>query len=116
MHDFNPSLPTDQLAKFKDSPHGRTLLVRHDSRAAQCATTSLSIGTHSLTAVYSGDATNVVTGITWASWTATGATGVDERVDDQPEGEKATVKKSEPAPATAVVASAHARKAKQRIG
>ena len=24
---------------------------------------------------YSGDATNVVTGITWSSWTATGATG-----------------------------------------
>jgi len=27
------------------------------------------------TIAYSGDATNVVTGITWASWTATGATG-----------------------------------------
>jgi hypothetical protein len=36
MHDFNPALPTDQLAKFKDSPHGKTLLEKHDSRAAQC--------------------------------------------------------------------------------
>ena len=36
MHDFNPSLPTDQLAKFKDSPHGRTLLDKHDDRAPSC--------------------------------------------------------------------------------
>jgi predicted CXXCH cytochrome family protein len=36
MHEFNPSLPTDQLAKFKDSPHGRTLLERHDDRAPSC--------------------------------------------------------------------------------
>ncbi|HEU0209103.1 MAG TPA: hypothetical protein VFQ78_08980 [Candidatus Udaeobacter sp.] len=36
MHDFNPSLPTDQLAKFKDSPHGRTLLENHDDRAPSC--------------------------------------------------------------------------------
>jgi predicted CXXCH cytochrome family protein len=36
MHDFNAGLPTDQLAKFKESPHGRTLLEKHDSRAAQC--------------------------------------------------------------------------------
>jgi hypothetical protein len=36
MHQFNPSLPTDQLAKFKDSPHGVTLLVKHDDRAPQC--------------------------------------------------------------------------------
>jgi hypothetical protein len=36
MHDFNPSLPTDQLAKFKDSPHGRTLLEKHDDRAPSC--------------------------------------------------------------------------------
>jgi hypothetical protein len=36
MHQFNPSLPTDQLAKFKDSPHGQTLLVRHDDRAPSC--------------------------------------------------------------------------------
>src|SRR6187551_3841808 len=36
MHEFNPSLPTDQLAKFKDSPHGRTLLDRHDDRAPSC--------------------------------------------------------------------------------
>jgi predicted CXXCH cytochrome family protein len=36
MHDFNPALPTDQLAKFKDSPHGRTLLEKHDDRAPSC--------------------------------------------------------------------------------
>jgi hypothetical protein len=36
MHEFNPSLPTDQLAKFKDSPHGRTLLDNHDDRAPSC--------------------------------------------------------------------------------
>jgi hypothetical protein len=36
MHQFNPALPTDQFAKFKDSPHGVTLLVRHDDRAPQC--------------------------------------------------------------------------------
>jgi len=36
MHEFNPGLPTDQLAKYKDSPHGKTLLENHDSRAAQC--------------------------------------------------------------------------------
>lgn len=36
MHDFNPSLPTDQLVKFKDSPHGRTLLQKHDDRAPSC--------------------------------------------------------------------------------
>ena len=36
MHEFNPALPTDQLAKFKDSPHGRMLLDKHDDRAPQC--------------------------------------------------------------------------------
>jgi len=36
MHEFNPSLPTDQLAKFKDSPHGQTLLVKHDDRGPSC--------------------------------------------------------------------------------
>ena len=36
MHQFNPALPTDQLAKFKESPHGQVLLVKHDSRAPQC--------------------------------------------------------------------------------
>jgi len=36
MHEFNPALPTDQLAKFKDSPHGRTLLEKHDDRAPSC--------------------------------------------------------------------------------
>lgn len=36
MHEFNPALPTDQLAKFKDSPHGRILLEQHDDRAPSC--------------------------------------------------------------------------------
>jgi predicted CXXCH cytochrome family protein len=36
MHDFNPALPTDQLAKFKTSPHGHLLLDLHDSRAPSC--------------------------------------------------------------------------------
>ena len=36
MHDFNPALPTDQLAKFKDSPHGHRLLDLHDDRAPSC--------------------------------------------------------------------------------
>jgi Cytochrome c3 len=36
MHQFNPSLPTDQLAKFRDSPHGRILLDKHDDRAPSC--------------------------------------------------------------------------------
>ena len=36
MHDFNPAMPTDQLAKFKDSPHGRRLLDMHDDRAPSC--------------------------------------------------------------------------------
>ena len=36
MHEFNAALPTDQLAKFNDSPHGRTLLDKHDDRAPSC--------------------------------------------------------------------------------
>jgi hypothetical protein len=36
MHQFNAALPTDQLAKFKESPHGRTLLEKHDDRAPSC--------------------------------------------------------------------------------
>jgi hypothetical protein len=36
MRGFNPSMPTDQLAKYKDSLHGIRLLKEKDSRAAQC--------------------------------------------------------------------------------
>ncbi len=36
MHEFNPALPTDQLAKFKESPHGHRLLDEHDDRAPTC--------------------------------------------------------------------------------
>ena len=36
MKGFNPALPTDQLAKFKDSPHGKLLLETRDRRAPDC--------------------------------------------------------------------------------
>ncbi len=36
MNGFNPALPTDQLAKFKDSPHGKLLLEAKDRRAPDC--------------------------------------------------------------------------------
>ncbi|HYV67815.1 MAG TPA: cytochrome c3 family protein [Myxococcales bacterium] len=37
MRGFNPTLPTDQLAKYRGSTHGILLLQQKDSRAAQCA-------------------------------------------------------------------------------
>jgi len=36
MRRFNPALPTDQYAKYKDSRHGQRLLREGDSKAAQC--------------------------------------------------------------------------------
>jgi len=36
MRNFNPSLPTDQLAKYRQSQHGILLLEHKDSKAAQC--------------------------------------------------------------------------------
>ena len=36
MRGFNPTLPTDQLAKYRESRHGALLLQQKDSRAAQC--------------------------------------------------------------------------------
>ncbi|HTS80134.1 MAG TPA: cytochrome c3 family protein [Myxococcaceae bacterium] len=36
MRGFNPSLPTDQLSKYRDSQHGILLLQKKDSKAAQC--------------------------------------------------------------------------------
>jgi predicted CXXCH cytochrome family protein len=36
MRGFNPTLPTDQLAKYRGSVHGIRLLQEKDSRAAQC--------------------------------------------------------------------------------
>ncbi|HEY2772713.1 MAG TPA: cytochrome c3 family protein [Candidatus Binatia bacterium] len=36
MGTFNPSLPTDQLAKYKTSHHGKALLEGGNPRAAQC--------------------------------------------------------------------------------
>ena len=45
MNRFNPGLPTDQLAKFKESPHGQTLLGAQDMRAPQCVSCH---GVHSI--------------------------------------------------------------------
>lgn len=36
MRGFNPGMPTDQLAKYKESMHGVLLLEKKDSNAAQC--------------------------------------------------------------------------------
>lgn len=36
MNRFNPGLPTDQLEKFKTSPHGKLLLDARDARAPDC--------------------------------------------------------------------------------
>jgi len=36
MRGFNPTLPTDQLAKYRESKHGVLLLQQKDSHAAQC--------------------------------------------------------------------------------
>ena len=36
MRGFNPQIPTDQLAKYRESRHGVRLLREKDSRAAQC--------------------------------------------------------------------------------
>ena len=36
MRGFNPSLPTDQLSKYRQSQHGILLLNEKDSKAAQC--------------------------------------------------------------------------------
>ncbi len=36
MRRFDPALPTDQLSKYESSHHGRLLLEKKDSRAAQC--------------------------------------------------------------------------------
>ena len=36
MRQFNPKLPTDQLAKYRTSKHGQLMLVKKDSKAAQC--------------------------------------------------------------------------------
>ncbi len=36
MREFDPGLPTDQLAKYKTSRHGQLMLDEHDSKAAQC--------------------------------------------------------------------------------
>jgi hypothetical protein len=36
MRGYNPSLPLDQLAKYRTSKHGQLLLGKGDSKAAQC--------------------------------------------------------------------------------
>ncbi len=45
MRQYNPHLPTDQLAKYRESKHGRVLLEQGDSRAAQCVSCH---GTHDI--------------------------------------------------------------------
>ncbi len=45
MRQFNPHLPTDQVAKYKESQHGKVLLGDGDSRAAQCVSCH---GTHDI--------------------------------------------------------------------
>jgi cytochrome b6 len=36
MRDYNPSLPVDQLVKYRTSRHGRLLFEKKDSKVAQC--------------------------------------------------------------------------------
>lgn len=36
MHEHNPTLPTDQLAKYKTSTHGRLLFENNDTKVANC--------------------------------------------------------------------------------
>jgi predicted CXXCH cytochrome family protein len=36
MRDYNPSLPIDQLVKYRTSKHGQLLLEKKDPKAAQC--------------------------------------------------------------------------------
>ena len=36
MRGFNPGMPTDQVAKYRESHHGQLLLTKNDSKAAQC--------------------------------------------------------------------------------
>ena len=47
MHEHNPGLPTDQLAKYKTSVHGQLLLEEGDSNVANCVSchSSHQIGT-----------------------------------------------------------------------
>ena len=45
MRQYNPHLPTDQLAKYRESKHGQVLLKDGDSRAAQCVSCH---GTHDI--------------------------------------------------------------------
>ncbi|MEW6368410.1 MAG: cytochrome b N-terminal domain-containing protein [Acidobacteriota bacterium] len=45
MRRFNPSLPVDQMLKYKESRHGQLLLGKKDSKAAQCVSCH---GTHGI--------------------------------------------------------------------
>lgn len=49
MRGFNPALPTDQVAKYRESQHGQLLLQRHDSKAAQCVSCHLGHGIRAAT-------------------------------------------------------------------
>ena len=52
MRSYNPSLPVDQLLKYRTSKHGELLLVKKDSKAAQC------VSCHGVHGIRPPDSTN----------------------------------------------------------
>jgi predicted CXXCH cytochrome family protein len=56
MNRFNPALPTDQWAKYRESPHGKLLLESKDLRAPDCVSChgvhGIRSGKHPLSKVY----------------------------------------------------------------
>jgi predicted CXXCH cytochrome family protein len=54
MRNFNPKMPTDQLAKYQESKHGELLLKQKDSKAAQCVSCH---GVHGIRAATSRQST-----------------------------------------------------------
>jgi cytochrome b6 len=52
MREYNPSLPVDQLIKYRTSRHGQLLLQKKDSKAAQC------VSCHGVHGIRPPDSTN----------------------------------------------------------
>jgi cytochrome b6 len=52
MRSYNPSLPVDQLLKYRTSKHGQLLLEKKDSKAAQC------VSCHGVHGIRPPDSTN----------------------------------------------------------
>jgi predicted CXXCH cytochrome family protein len=52
MRSYNPSLPVDQLLKYRTSKHGQLLLAKKDSKAAQC------VSCHGVHGIRPPDSTN----------------------------------------------------------